>query len=633
MELRRSTSGSRAPRVVSFEGRRRREAAGLIRRSGGSPRVVAAIRGVPAPAGNGASALLERGADVLVLMTGVGARLLLGKPGVRRALRGAALVARGPKPAEELRRAGLKASLTVPAPATTAAVLKSLRKLALKGKRVAVQEGGTPDPEFLAALERRGAEVLRLALYRWTLPQDAAPLRGAVRDVAAGRADVVLFSNSNQAASVFQVARDLGLAEGFRAGLARAVVGSVGPFCTERLARFGVKPDVEPSEPKLEALVRESLAFRKPRVRVAAVPPKNGPSGAEPLFLRACRRERTERAPVWLMRQAGRYMESYRRLRSKVSMLELCKHPDLVAEVTVDAVEKLGVDAAILFSDLLLVAEPLGLKLEYSKGEGPVLTPPLRGPRDVARLRKVDAASDLGYVAEAVRRTRAALPADVPLIGFSGAPFTLASYLIEGGGSRQFLRTKTFLYREPAAWHSLMRKLVDCLGDYLEMQVDAGAQAVQVFDSWVGCLSPGDYKVFVQPHSRALLSRLRGRAVRQTGTAPGGGRVPVIHFGTQTAGLLELMRDAGGDVVGVDWRIRLDEAWDRLGRNVAVMGNLDPLALMAPPRELRARAADILKRAGGRRGHIFNLGHGILPETPLENVKTLVKAVKELSAR
>jgi uroporphyrinogen decarboxylase len=318
------------------------------------------------------------------------------------------------------------------------------------------------------------------------------------------------------------------------------------------------------------------------------------------------------------MRQAGRYMAEYRAVRARLSFLELCRDSDAAAEVTVTAVERLGVDAAIIFADILLILEPLDIGLEFSKGDGPVLHRPIRTPDDIARLPEVDAAAAVPYVYEAVRKARAALK--VPLIGFSGAPFTLASYLIEGGGSRSYIHTKTLMYQSPQAWHRLMGRLACTVAGYLNKQIAAGAQAVQLFDSWVGCLSPADYEQFVLPHMRGLIASI----------TPG---VPVIHFGTGTSGLLELQRAAGGDVIGLDWRIDLGAGWQRIGHDVAVQGNLDPVTLFGPRDELRRQVGRILEAARGHDGHIFNLGHGILPQTPVDNVVALVDMVHELSCR
>jgi uroporphyrinogen decarboxylase len=338
-----------------------------------------------------------------------------------------------------------------------------------------------------------------------------------------------------------------------------------------------------------------------------------------PPFLAACRREPVPYTPVWLMRQAGRYMAEYRAVRDRLGFLELCKSPDDAAEVTVTAATRLGVDAAIIFADILLVLEPMGVGLEFARGDGPVIHRPVRNATDVDALAEVHPDS-LAYVAEAVRRARAALPAHVPLIGFAGAPFTLASYLIEGGASRTYARTKGFMLADRGAWHALLERLARTVSVYLRAQIAAGAQAVQLFDSWVGCLAPDDYRTHVLPHVRAIAQALPPDT-------------PLIHFGTGTAGLLEGMRAAGGDVIGLDWRVDLDAAWSRLGHDVAVQGNLDPVALLAPIPEIRARAAAILGQAAGRPGHIFNLGHGILPQTPVDHVRALVDTVHELSAR
>jgi len=343
-------------------------------------------------------------------------------------------------------------------------------------------------------------------------------------------------------------------------------------------------------------------------------------AAADAPFLRACRREPTSYTPVWLMRQAGRYMPEYRAMRARHGFLELCKTPAAAAEVTLQPVERLGVDAAILFADILLVLEPLGVGLEFAAGDGPRIARPVRSAADVGKLPDVDVEDALPFVFQTVRLARAALGGRVPLIGFAGAPFTLASYLIEGGASREFLRTKRLMRAAPAAWHALMARLAGITGRYLAGQVAAGAQAVQLFDSWVGALSPADYREYVLPHSRAALSAV----------PPG---TPVIHFGVGTATLLQLMREAGGDVIGLDWRVDLGAAWARLGAGVAVQGNLDPAILLADPPEIRRAAAAVLDAAARRPGHVFNLGHGVHQETPVDHVRVLVDAVHELSAR
>jgi uroporphyrinogen decarboxylase len=338
-------------------------------------------------------------------------------------------------------------------------------------------------------------------------------------------------------------------------------------------------------------------------------------------FLRACRRQPVDRTPVWFMRQAGRYMPEYRALRVKHSLLTLCRTPELAMEVTLQPVDALGVDAAILFSDILLPLAPLGIPFDFQAGEGPVIEAPVRSRADIERLRRFEPREELGMVLEAIRGLRRTLEGRVPLIGFAGAPFTLASYAIEGGHSSNFAVTKSLLYTDPEAWHRLAGLLAEVAGDYLRAQVEAGAQALQLFDSWVGALDAADYREFVLPHVRTVFARLEGTDV------------PVIHFGTGTGHLLEAQREAGGDVIGLDWRTPLDEGRARLGPAVAVQGNLDPTLLLGPRERLLARVDDVLARAGGRPGHVFNLGHGILPGTPVENVKAVVDHVHTVTAR
>ncbi len=333
-------------------------------------------------------------------------------------------------------------------------------------------------------------------------------------------------------------------------------------------------------------------------------------------FLDACRRRSTDVRPVWFMRQAGRYMKPYRDIRAKHSILEICKKPELAAEVTLQPVEILDVDAAIIFADLLLPVEPMGLKLSFITGEGPSIANPVTEPEDIDSL-STSRTDELGYVAESIQLVTRALAGRVPVIGFVGAPFTLASYMIEGGPSKTFLKTKKLMYADETMWRRLMGKLVDVLGDFASLQTGGGAKAIQVFDSWVGALSPEDYVRYVQPYSRAVIER-----IRSTGA-------PVIHFGTGAAGFIRELHAAGGDVIGVDWRINIDQAWMDIGYRSAIQGNLDPVALFAPLPELRTKVHDLLRRTGNRPGHIVNLGHGILPETPVENVKAVVQMVRE----
>ncbi len=341
-------------------------------------------------------------------------------------------------------------------------------------------------------------------------------------------------------------------------------------------------------------------------------------SAPESRFVKACLAQPADRTPVWFMRQAGRYMPEYRAVRKQYSLIEICNRPEVAAGVTITAAEALGVDAAIIFADLLLPLEVMGLPFYFSAGEGPVIESPVRSQADVSRLR-TDRTADLGYVSEAVRLVCKHFGSRLPVIGFCGAPFTLASYMIEGGGSRNYINTKKMMYSSPESWDQLIGKLVAVVSEYAAEQVRAGADAIQIFDSWVGCLSVEDYRAYVLPHTTELV-----KALQKTGS-------PIIYFGTDSATLLPSMKETGADVIGLDWRIHLDTGWDAVGSG-AVQGNLDPVLLFADWKEIKSRAAEILRRAGGRPGHIFNLGHGILPETPVENVKALAAFVREYSA-
>jgi uroporphyrinogen decarboxylase len=332
-------------------------------------------------------------------------------------------------------------------------------------------------------------------------------------------------------------------------------------------------------------------------------------------FLRACRRESVDATPVWFMRQAGRYMSEYRELRRRYSLLQICAEPELAVAVTLQPVDVIDVDAAILFSDLLLPFTPMGLDFDFVKGEGPSIERPVRHADDVDRLRAFEPRQALAHVLATIRLLRQELEGKVPLIGFGGAPFTMAAYAIEGGPSTSYATTKAFMYAQPAAWHRLCDRFATTMADYLRAQIEAGVQAVQVFDSWAGQLSRDDYREFALPHTKKIFDALAGAGA------------PTLHFGVGTGALLADMRAAGGDVIGVDWRRPLDEAWDTIGHDRGIQGNLDPTLLLGPADRLMAAAEDVLRRAGGRHGHIFNLGHGVLPQTNLEQVQALARFV------
>lgn len=336
-------------------------------------------------------------------------------------------------------------------------------------------------------------------------------------------------------------------------------------------------------------------------------------------FLKTCWREKTDFTPVWLMRQAGRYLPEYRKIRQKMSFLKMCRTPEIAVEVTLQPVRKLKVDAAILFADILLPLEVIGIKFDITDKEGVKINP--LNTKEIQALKISNPEEKLYFIVETIKMLRRELENKIPLIGFSGAPFTLASYLLEGGHSTNYLKTKSLIYQEPKIWHLLMTKLAQLVIEYLKMQINAGVQVIQIFDSWVGCLAPIDYAQYVLPYARKIFTALKPY------------NLPVIHFATGSAGLLELMKESGGDLIGIDWRVNLDSAWKRIGYDVGIQGNLDPAVLFAPRKEIKKRVKDILTRAAHHPGHIFNLGHGILPNTPVENVIALVEFVHELSQR
>lgn len=630
-------------RVAAFESRRADDMARLIERYGGVPLVSPSMRETPLDDSRAAIEfahhLITGQIEVVVFLTGVGFKHLLeaverriGRERFLDALKDVTTVVRGPKPLAAMRDVGLTPTLRVPEPNTWRELLTTIdQNISIAGHTVALQEYGKTNPSLIAGLEARGAHVLRVPVYRWELPEDTGPLEANVRRLTSGEVDVLLFTSAQQIENLLEMARRLRVEDDVREAMFNAVVASVGPTTSERLYEEDLPVDLEPEHPKMGHLVlaaaaesREILQRKQTIITAMSGPAshpldQNAPWYDSP-FLRACRGQPTPFTPVWLMRQAGRYMAEYREVRSKTTFLELCKNPQLCSEVMVTAVKKLGVDAAIIFSDLLPILEPMGLDLEFAKGEGPVIHNPVREPGDVERVLELESVDALHFVMETVRQTRSDLPDDIPLIGFAGAPFTLASYTIEGGASRNYLFTKTLMYRDEGAWRALMERFVRAVVKYLNAQITAGCQAVQLFDSWVGCLGVEDYRRYVLPYVRSIVQSI----------TPG---VPVINFATGNPALLPMLSEAGSRVVGVDWRVPLDDAWQTIGYDRAVQGNLDPAVLLADPKQIRGRVQAVLKQAGGRPGHIFNLGHGVHQQTPVENAIALVEAVHELSAK
>lgn len=629
--------------VASLESRRKDEMHRMIASFGGRPFVSPSMREIPLEenrdAINFAYRILTGEINIVIFLTGVGFGHFLSaieksidKQRLLDALSDITTVVRGPKPAAAMRAVGLKPTITVPEPNTWRELLKTIDdNVQVVNQKVGVQEYGITNSSLLAGLEARGAEVIPLRVYRWELPEDVGPLEENIRAMVAGERDILMFTSAHQVVNMLRQAAEMGLEDQLRIALRKMIVASIGPTTSEMLNHVDLPVDLEPSHPKMGHLVAESaarahhlLAGRIARAQVIERTghPPNNPQAAwyDGPFMRACRREASSVTPVWLMRQAGRYMAEYRAVREKMTFLELCKNPELCAEVMVTAVNKLNVDAAIIFSDLLPIIEPMGMQLEFAQGDGPVIHNPLREARDVDRVTELESMESLDFVMKTVEYTRQAMAPHIPVIGFAGSPFTLVSYMIEGGGSRNYLHTKKLMYSDSSAWHELMTKVARSVSRYLNSQIAYGAQCVQLFDSWAGCLSVQDYERFVYPYVKQIIDSI----------VPD---VPVINFATGNPALLPMLRGDHRTVVGIDWRIPLDDAWNIVGHDRAVQGNMDPIGLMAEPGVMKEMISDVLRRAGGRAGHIFNLGHGILPQTDVNQAIALVDLVHELSQR
>ena len=637
-------------KVTSFESRRSKEMEKLISYHGGIPRVAPSMKELPVESLNISEFLKDlsdKNVDITVLFTGVGTRMLSNHidknydfEQFKEALQSTTIVARGPKPVSALKEINLKPDITIPEPNTWRDILTTLdEKLDVKGRTIYVQEYGVTNKDFIKELKDRGAKVKTITVYKWGLPDDLSPLKNAIKSISDGGEDLVLFTSSQQVVNLFNVASDQGLKDNLYHAFSGMLVGSIGPTTTETLENYRISADYEPDSPKMGNFIREisrvsNKLLQKKRTAldlgIKTVNWKridmswgdnnhlqNGGIKRDSVFLEACNLEETDYTPIWIMRQAGRFLREYREIRSKVPFLDLCKTPELSAEVTLMAVERLNVDAAIIFSDILLILQSLGLDLEYSKNDGPKINKVLRSSAAVDALIEFNPES-MGFVYDAIKLSRRALNPEKAVIGFAGAPFTVASYAIEGGGSRNYTQTKTLMFKDPGLWNSLMIKLTSATASYLNHQIEAGADAVQLFDSWVGCLSPNDYREFVFPHMKKLVGMIKQDT-------------PVILFGTDTSSLLDEIGETGCTVVGIDWRIGIEDAWKKIGYDKAIQGNLDPLVMMSTQSYVKNEAKRILDEVGGRPGHIFNLGHGVLPNTPVDNVLSLVDTVHEYS--
>ena len=627
-------------RIGAFESRRHAQMTRQIERLGGHAFVSPSVREVPLDESPRTRDFIHRlitgDVGIVIFMTGVGFEYLFELAGrqVDRqryldALSDVTTIARGPKALAALKKAGIPAPL--PRPHRTRGATSSRCRSAIAGRPQDGRFAGAWRFEF--QLNRGlGSAAPKCSTYRSIAGHYLKTHAHWKRTSGVWWLDnwTLFFLLRHRKSCMLRIARELGVEAELHAALQTTVVGAIGEVTGQMVHEVQWPVDIQPDRPQLSALVQlavergRELVQHKRSIQVTlsepTVPPQpetapwyDGP------FMRACRREPTAVTPIWLMRQAGRYMAEYRAVRKQVSFLELCKDPALCSEVMCTAVKKLGVDAAIVFSDLLPILEPMGFELEFVGGTGPVIHNPVRTLPDVDRVLELEGVDSLHFVMEAVRQTRNDLPADIPLIGFAGAPFTLASYTIEGGASRNYLNTKTLMYRDSGAWNATHGAAYSCGDAVLECADRGRAQCVQLFDSWVGCLGPADYRQHVLPYVKWIVEHITAG-------------VPVIYFGTGNPALLPLMREAESTVVGVDWRVQLDDAWQMIGLDRAIQGNLDPCVLLADPALIRRQAAAVLEMAAGRPGHIFNLGHGVLLQTPVDHAVALVDAVHEISS-
>ncbi|MBX7149644.1 uroporphyrinogen decarboxylase [bacterium] len=573
--------------------------------------------------------------DITILLTGVATRTLVetletkfDHNSIIETLKTKTkIVVRGPKPTAVCKRWDIPIYLTAPEPNTWRDVIHILKNNnAINNKKIALLEYGESNQELIDELTKNGATVTPVKAYAWDLPDDLTPLKNAITSIAAGDVDVALFTSASQVVHLLKVAKDMGLEMPLRKAFYNIAIGSIGPVASETLAKNQLFADFEVFPNKLNTLLEKAVADgpalalekqsrqAKRYARAELASSVAGPE--ESLLMNALHLKTTPTIPVWLMRQAGRYMAEYQGIRSGLNFKDFCKNTDKTITATLDAADRLGVDAAIIFSDILLILEPMGLELDYLESKGPVIANPIRDQMDVDRLKTVNTKTSMPWLLESIRDTKKALKPYIPLLGFCGAPFTMASYMIEGGSSKQFIKTKKLMHNSPKLWHQLMEFLVINHIGYLKAQIEAGADAVQIFDSWAGQLTPEDYREYVLPHSRELIASLPPAT-------------PVIHFGSFTQAMLSDVVKAGGTCISLDWRINLAEALKIIPQSFSIQGNLDPVLLFSKPEVFLKETARILQTVQGRPGFIFNLGHGILPETPVDHVMALVDYVHQ----
>jgi uroporphyrinogen decarboxylase len=585
-----------------------------------------------------ANRILTAGIDTVVFVTGVGVQFIVEQAArtvdrqrLLDSLSDVNTIAGSTAAEAELLKLGITPTVVVDRSESWREILMAIDRLApVVNQTVALEESGAVY-SLIGGLEARGGRVVPMPVYPQESPINPQQVIDFFEQIEAGDFEAILFPSPADAAKFSYLAKQFGRARLTNHLLDNHVVLPFGAGTEEILKDRGFVVDFATKANEVEPAIQEiadqisKIKKQKSVIRINMSGPAssnsdpNAPWYNSP-FMKACRGEPTDVTPIWMMRQAGRYMAEYRAVRDKVSFLELCANPQLCSEVMCTAVNRLGVDAAIIFSDLLPILVPMGCDLEFVKGDGPVIHNPVRTTADVDRIKPLESNEPLQFVMDTVKQTRNDLPADMPLIGFAGSPFTLASYMIEGGSSKTYANTKALMFSDPGAWNQLMEHLSNSISMYLLGQIEAGAQCVQLFDSWAGCLSFEDYRQFAHPYVKRIIASLPSN-------------VPVINFATGNPALLPLLADTRAAVVGIDWRTRLDDAWQTVGYDRAVQGNLDPTVLLTDPSEIKKQAKFVLDQAAGRAGHIFNLGHGILPQTPVDNAIALVDAVHELSQR
>jgi uroporphyrinogen decarboxylase len=573
--------------------------------------------------------------DYLVLMTGVAIRGFIkilakkiDKEEIIETLNTKTeIIIRGPKPESVCKRNNINFSHKAEEPNTWKELLTYFQSLKSESKNLAILEYGISNQEFINELEKLQFKVSSVQVYTWSLPDDLEPLKSAIDQIINRKIDIALFTSASQVDHLIKVARMMELERELRKGFYTIAIFSIGPVCSEKLNSQQLFVDYEVFPNKLNHLIEEASKLsddiltqkrnRHHRIEVYQENIKNNTSSIDDsLMMRALRLESNARPPIWIMRQAGRYMEEYQISRRNKTFLEVCKNPETCAEITLTAMERLGVDAGIIFSDILPLLETYGFNLRYEEGKGPIISPPLRLASQLKNFKKPDIQKDLDFVYQAINLTRTQLNKSLPLLGFSGAPFTLASYLIEGGSSKNYIFTKTFMRENQESWFELMEALSKSIIEYLKLQKKAGANAVQLFDSWAGILTPDEYDKFVAPYSKKIIDEV----IKE---------IPIIHFGSFTFDQLSTVKDIGGTGISLDWKIDFFKAIDFLGDDFAVQGNLDPTLLFASPDYFLPIFKSFLDKIDNRKGFIFNLGHGILPKTPVNHVMRLIDFIHE----